>query len=344
MGADNYNMDSIHKADINNTLGITDYQRGDPKSRTATEGQIVQNAANIRIEERRDIIYDFVIECTRKLVALIQAFSSQEEFLNIADEEFDEDFVEFLKDEHGFNPKIPFLRMSKKDIQGEYNYEFNIEDMIVRPKEVQLQQLTNLLNVYLANPIGIQALEDNDVSIAKAVKKSFELAGVDMNELKYGGPQQLTSEQENQMFLSGMEVPEPHRKDDDDEHIISHNRTAMEVEEKLKSGMQQVQMIQSEIQQASQFMSGPNAQVAPETAQMAQDKINELQQQLQEISRQMEPVQNILRKMKLHTQNHDKARQKKDQMKMRRSLSPMPMGQPAASQQVNMQAQANQVS
>lgn len=344
MGQDNYAMDGVLQEDINNTLGITDYQRGDPKSRTATEGQIVQNAANIRIEERRDVIYDFVIECVRRLVAMIQTFGEEEEFLNIADEDFDEDFVEVLKNDYGFNPKIPFLHMKKKDIQGEYNFEFNVEDMIVRPKEIQLQQLTNLMTVYLGSPMGIQALEDNDVSLAKVVKKSFELAGVDMNELKHTGPQQLSAERENQMFLAGMEVPEPHRKDDDDEHILSHKRTLMEVEAQLQAGMQQAQGLQMQLQELSQFSADPNAQATPETAQLAQQKVQEIQQQLDAMMLEMEPIQNIARKIKLQIQMHEENRQKKDQMKMRRSMSQMTGGmQGEAAQQVQMSQQAQQI-
>lgn len=359
MGTDNYQMVNEHKEDIRTSLAITEFQQGSTgaASTKATIGNIVQNAANNRVEESRDIIKDFVIECVRRLFAMIQKFSGDEEYLNLKDEVVDEDFVGVLKKEHGYDPKIPFLRMSREDIQGEFNFEFNIEDMIAQPKEVQAQQFTNYLTMVFSNPMIAQKFVE-EFDLSKTLKKGAELVGIDLGELKKGGPVMLSPEQENQMFLQGMEVPEPHAKDHDDEHIISHGRLEKELESQLKSGMQQAQQMmqmQQQLQAQQQEVAAQAGQVAEQAVQVAQmqgtvpsqpvqtpEMPPEIQQQLDQLTEQMQPLQNILRKIKLHRQWHDMSRQKKEQSQSYGGGGgQQPQGQPAASQQAAMQGQAN---
>lgn len=342
MGQDQYAMINEHKEDIRTSLAITEFQQGSAgnASTKATTANIVQNSANNRIEESRDIIKDFVIENVRKLFACIQAFSSDEEYINIKDEVVDEDFVDVLKKEYGYNPKIPFLRMSKQDIQGEYNFEFSIEDMIVQPKEVQAQQFTNYLSMVFSNPYITQKFIE-EFDIAKVLKKGAELSNVDLGELRKGGPVHLSPEQENQMFLNGMEVPEPHAKDNDDEHIISHGRLEMEIEGKLQAGMSEVKQLmmtmqQMQIQQQNAAMQAQQLGVVQAPPQVPQ----EIQQQIDAIKMQMEPLENILRKIKLHRQWHDLSRNRKEMGSMQIGGAQQMQGQPAASMQAQMQGQA----
>lgn len=342
MNGDELRMDALHKEDMRQSLGTTDYmQGGGSEDRTATEGQIIQNAATIRVQERRDIIYDFVIEIVRRVVALLQEFSEGQDYLNLADEELDDDFAELLKQEHGFNPNLPFLHMKKEDIQGEFNFEFNIEDMIARPKEVQLQQWINLMGVIGQNPSLQKAVDEEGVSMRKVVRKVFELAGIDLNEVKSGGPTALTVEQENQMFLKGMEVPEPHPKDKDDEHIIGHDRVIRELQTQIDDAQAQAQSVMMSAQKTAS-MADPNDPGQAQIAQSAQMKAKKL---IDQITEQMEPINNIVRKLKLHNQAHDLSRQKKEMTTYAGGMPQMPQGMPqgAARQQVDMQSQANQV-
>lgn len=347
MGQDQYAMVNEHKEDIRTSLGITEFQQGSAgaASTKATTANIVQNSANNRIEESRDIIHDFVIENVRKLFACIQMFSTDEEYLNLKDEVMDEDFVEVLKKQYGYDPKIPFLRMSKKDIQGEYNGVFNLEEMIIQPKEVQAQQFTNFLGMVFSNPLVTQKFVE-EFDIAKVLKKGAELNSIDLGELRKGGPVMMSPEQENQMFLNGMEVPEPNAKDHDDEHILSHGRLEKEIEGKLQEGQIQAQQLMMSIHQM-QSQAQEAAMQAQQMGMMAQPPQvpPELQQQIDQIVQQMEPLQNILRKIKLHRQWHDMSRQRKESSGMG-GMSPMgqqPQGQPAASQQAQMQGQARSI-
>jgi hypothetical protein len=351
MGQDNYNMDTVNKEDMRTTLGITDYQQGGAKSRTATEGNIIQNAANIRIEERKDIIYDFVIEGIRRLVAMIQTFGEEEDFINIADVDLEEDFVDVLKEKYGFNPKIPFLKMLKKDIQGEFNFTFQVDDMVSRPKEVQLQQWINLLGMIGQNPVMIAAAEEEEISFGKVLRKVMDLAGADINEVKRSGPAQIPAEVENLMFEQGMEVPEPHNKDDHDDHHLSHIKTIQILEMKLQQVMQEMQGAQQEIMgQVQQVMTGAQPQT-PEEAQALQVQAQQMQEQAQlqiqqiqiQYQQPLERLQMALRNAKLHVQAHDQKQMKKMQSKLGGGMGQQPQGQPAPNQQVQMQQQARQV-
>jgi len=349
LGNDHYRMSEVHKDDIRTTLGITEFQQGSSGSANtkATIGNIVQNSSNIRIEEQRDVIYDFVINCVRKLAAMIQEFSKENEYLNLKDEVLEEDYVGVLKKDYGFNPKIPFLKMSKKDIQGEFNFEFNIEDMIVRPKEVQLQQLTNLLGVIGSNPLMMQAVGEEDISMGKVVKKLFELASVDIEEFKKGGPAMLSPQQENQMFLNGMEVPEPHRKDHDDEHILAHMPVLQQIEGKLQEGTGHVQALQQQIQQltqAAQPQADPSGMMAPQTPDpRIQQMIQQLTQQVQQLTMALQPLEQKAKKLRLHLQAHDQNQSKKQGSPSGGvggiTGAGQPQGQPSASMQTQMQAQ-----
>lgn len=343
IGQDAYAMTNEHKEDIRITLGLTEFQQGSvgAASIKATIGNIVQNSANNRIEEKRDIIHDFVIDCVRKLFACIQTFSSDEEYLNIKDEVMDDDFVNVLKEKYGYDPKIPFLKMSREDIQGEYNFEFNVEDMIVVPKEIRAQQFTNFLSAVFSNQLLAQRFVE-EFDIGKTLKKGAELFGIDLGELKKGGPAQIDEEVENQMFKDGMEVPEPHEKDKDDKHIVSHMRLVNELETQLSQGTSGMSQLQQRIQSTSTNIDPTN----PQNIEMAQKMVENGKAQLQQIVLQLQPLQDIIRKAKIHIQWHDLNRKRKETSGMslgsggfQQSTQP----QPSASQQTGLQSQAQQV-
>jgi len=331
MGNDNYNMDSVHKEDMRTTLGITDYQQGGADSRKATEAQIITNAANVRIMERRDVIYDFVIECVRRLSALIQTFSEEEEFLNVADMEFGEDFVDYLKNDYGFNPEIPFLRMKREDIQGEYNFKFSIEDMIVRPKEVQAQQFLQFLGL-MGNPTMTAAAQEEGISLGKIFVKASELLDVDLEELKEGGPIQIPPLKENMMFKQGMEIPDPHKKDKHDEHMLIHNPVIQEITQSGQQLMQAKQQITMQIEQIR--AAGEGMVVDHEGEQMAAQKMQEIDQQLQS-------MQLMLRRVKVHMQHHSQMQNAKSMQGMGGGQQPNPQApNPNQSAQVGINAAA----
>ena len=291
----------------------------------------------------------------------MQAFSDESEYLNLKDEQVDEDYVGVLSKQYGYDPKIPFLKMNKADIQGEYNFDFQIEDMVVRPKEIQIQQLNASLQAVGANPLFAQKfLEKYDVS--KIVNKIFELNGVDIDEFKKGEGVMISAETENMMFQQGMEVPAPHEKDNHDEHIITQSRLLNELTTGLQIETNKIQQLMQNGQEQIKAMMPPQmsrpmqpgqpsqAPQNPQAMQAMQQKAQEaqqfLQQQLQQADVTLRPLQAMIRNLKLHIQLHDQAINQKNGDKMQNAgiQAPQPQNpQAAASQQVSMQRQAQQV-
>jgi len=91
-----------------------------------------------------------------------------------------------------------------------------------------------------------------------------------------------------------------------------------------------------QIQQQNAAMQAQQLGVVQEPPQVPQ----EIQQQIDQIKMQMEPLQNILRKIKLHRQWHDLSRKRKEMGSMQIGGAQQMQGQPAASMQAQMQGQA----
>ena len=287
MGADDFNMDSLNKSDMQTTLGITDFQQGIAGSdTTATEAGIIQNAANIRISEKRDVIADYVLENVERLSALIQTFSEAEEWVKISDIDLEEDFVGVLEKEHGFNPKLPFLHMKKEDYQGQFNFEFKVDDMIQKSPEVEAQQWIQ----YVSTVAPLQGvLEKEGVSISKIAIEVAKLMGLNLDKVRETGPAQISAAKEDFMFQQGMEVPEAHDKDIHDEHILSHQKVKAEIETQLQQLAQQIAQFTQIVQNG-----------------LVQDPA--ILQQLQGLSDQSQQkgdqLQMMLRRVTLHMQQH----------------------------------------
>lgn len=297
LGADDYNMAEVMINSMRMTLGITDYQQGQVAgSATATEAQIISNASNIRIMEARDVIYEFVINLIRKLSALIQTHSDESEYINISDMDVDDDLSEFFKEYYGFNPNIPFLRMSKEDIQGEFNFKFKIEEMVYRPKEVQVKQLLETIGAVSANPeFALPFFDDYDTS--KIIKDVFDMQNIQIDKYKKGSNNVIPAVVENMMFRADMEVPAPSHKDNDDEHIMINGQIRTELKAEVDKQMQKFKST----------LSG----FVPES----EEDVQLLEQAMNEMMDEMQPLKDKLRKVDLHIQAHEESRQKKEARK-----------------------------
>lgn len=288
IGQDNYAMINEHKMDMQLTLGITDYQRGDSVKRTATEASYLQAGVGNRIDERRDYIKDFVIDVVRKLGAMIQEFSHEEDYVKISDEDFNEDYIKTIKEEFGFNPKVPFIQIPREQIQGEYDYDFNIEDMIQVPKEVQFQQWTQFMGMLGPEAIGM-AIRKEGIDVSKILRKVTSLGGIDLDEVKRGSGAQLPALKENMMIDKGMEIQEPHQRDEDAEHNIIHSYYAKELKEKMMQLSKQMQEIM--------MLEQKNMQLGVMTDPQIMDTKKQIGEELQKL-------QAKLKKLELHAQKH----------------------------------------
>lgn len=231
---DLYTMDEVYKRDNDETLGITDAQKGQTTGDTKAEVLTVNNAANIRISRRRRKVKLAIIEIAKKLAALIRANDDSKTVLNVSGKMDDDDFIEFLKKEFkDFNPEVPFLEVDKQSWQGDYNFNFELEEMLERPKAVQIQQLLNTVNQLSTHPIFLEA-HAKVMDPAHVIRKAYELQGMKVEDLK---KQKLTPEipddMENEMAERGVQIPDPHEKNNHPQHIFKHLALVREMQAKL---------------------------------------------------------------------------------------------------------------
>lgn len=235
MPRDWFAMDDVFRRDNDETLGISEYMRGQAgdASTKATTVQTVQNASNIRIARRRRRIKLALLELAQKIGALIMEHDTDGASLDLGDAVEDEDFVKFLSEQYGFNKDVPFLNVSKEMYQGEYLYDFEIEEMLERPKSVQVQQLLSTIDTLGKNPIFMRPLmEESDPK--HVVRTIFELQGMHVEGLRKSKPQaQFPPELENEMAERGIDIPPPHPKDDDDMHEFTHLKLEREMQARL---------------------------------------------------------------------------------------------------------------
>ncbi len=312
MGSDHYNMSGVHKEEIRTILRITDYQQGGGDlSRKATEAEIIRSAASLSIEDSRNVVGDFAIELVRRLAAMVQQFGKPVDFINVAKEEFDDDFVKVLKDQFGYNPKTPFLGIPKGRIQGEYDYGLNIEEMVHQPKEVRAAQIQRSLGVAMQDPAEWQKFKQK-YDTDKIWEDLFSLNGVALKKYEKGGPVQIMAVIENEMFKQGMEVPEPHPKDNAMEHIIVHGPLRRELEQTVAELTAKHQKLTAGLQMIPEMMgTSPAGQTVQQTAQT----------QLTQIEAEVEKASIILRRLKLHVQAHE-SKEREEEMAMTGSAMP----------------------
>jgi hypothetical protein len=346
MGQDNYQMDGLHKTDMQTSLGITDYQKGTSIARTATEAQYLQQGLGARIEEDRETIKVFIIKIVTRVSCILQKYGSENDYIDLSQEQLTDDMTEKLKKEYNFNPNLPFLKFGRKDYQGEYEYDFAIEDMIMVPKEVQLKQRMEMFGLVTANPEAMKAFKEEGCSIGKLFRSIAELGGINLDELKKGSAVQTSSVKENLMIQEGMELPEPNERDKDDEHNVVHGQLAKQLSEELQglqSAIQSIAMLEQQNQQMASLNQESAALEAQssgveEPQQMPTQPNPQVEEQKKILAQKIEDLSNKLRRITLHMQLHVEKRDRKNSIQAGPAAQ-ISAPQTGAAQAVQMRAQ-----
>lgn len=140
---DLYNITAIVKGDINETTGITEYQRGGTSSgsATATEASIVNDGAQARMREKQGKIEMLMRDCARKLVMLKQQYQTAEKTLRIViggNSSSSKRFLDKLEalgldpvEEYGgdysdVSPTELYVKYGRENIVGEFDLEIEV--------------------------------------------------------------------------------------------------------------------------------------------------------------------------------------------------------------------------
>lgn len=108
MGAELYNYSQQIMQDMQFVSGVSEYARGAMPSirRTATEAAMIQDASNARAEEKRVTVERFITQISRKLMQLMQQFTTGDQVARI----------------NGRNGEVYWLEFTREDIQGEFDF------------------------------------------------------------------------------------------------------------------------------------------------------------------------------------------------------------------------------
>ena len=106
-----YNIDALHKDDLNNLSGVGWNQRGveAPVEKTATEAQIIDRNSNLRNSERLDSVTDYCIDVGKGILVMLQDFLTDDVALQVVD-----------------NGDKKWKRFNKDNIKGTYNIRVDI--------------------------------------------------------------------------------------------------------------------------------------------------------------------------------------------------------------------------
>jgi hypothetical protein len=130
------------REDVREIVGFSRNQMGSFEEssgrRTATEASIVKSASMIRIDERRDVMTDFLERIIRKQNQIIFDTWNDERIIDIV----------------GQDGAKYWLRFTGKEIKGEFSYKINPEEAIPEDRQTRRAEILEYIQV-AANTPGV---------------------------------------------------------------------------------------------------------------------------------------------------------------------------------------------
>jgi hypothetical protein len=176
---DVYNVGNILKREITEDVGVTAYDRGTRETGvdTAYEAGLVQGGSDIKIQEKRDIVLEFVKKNVRKLNQLLKEFATTEQVMEIV------------------GPKgSRWVSWTNKDIQGEFLEDVDVYNALPYARETEKKQAMELVAIANMNPYV------NQTRLWERVFRAFEWG----NEL-LATPEEMAQQQQQQAQQQQME-------------------------------------------------------------------------------------------------------------------------------------------
>lgn len=126
------------RQDVREMVGMGRQQSGEAPSgrRTATEMQIVQSAKELRMDERRDIVADALVDIMRKVNQVIFSNWDKEHVVQVV----------------GMDGAKYWVEYTKEAIIGEYNTRVDIESMTPSTKAMRRKEIVELIGALANNP------------------------------------------------------------------------------------------------------------------------------------------------------------------------------------------------
>lgn len=135
--ADLYNVGNILKREITEDIGVTAYNRGgrEPGVDTAFEANLIQGGADIKVQEKRDIVRQFVRDIIRKLNQILKEYADQSMVVKIVGARGER-----------------WIQWSAEDIKGEFIENVDIYSTLPFSEEVEKKQAMEMYSLAAADP------------------------------------------------------------------------------------------------------------------------------------------------------------------------------------------------
>lgn len=129
----------VIRSDTREMIGLGRNQLGESSRssrQTATESQIVQQAHDIRLGERRDIIADAITEIMRKVNQVIFKYWSKPQTVRVV----------------GVDASVYWIDYQIDEIVGEYDVKIDVESLVPHTKALKRQEIMQLIQALGKNP------------------------------------------------------------------------------------------------------------------------------------------------------------------------------------------------
>lgn len=260
MGSDYINLFSILQNNMDRTLGIPDFLRSAASSRkSASESAFIQGDVDIKRQYLGGLVKDFIIDGLDNMAALMQQFYDAKRYVPIEGE---------------LNPK--FIEYSKEEIQGEYQFDFDIEELRAS-NQSEVQQIINALNVVAAHPLLATVLQTMDP--LKLAKDIFKKMGMNLEQYQIREISEVTfvsPDKENLIALDptnpiikqfGGIMPQPKPGEDHPAHMLEHMKAIMELRDKTPTpeNLKQLEELRRHIAIHQKLQQEKDAKASPAT-------------------------------------------------------------------------------
>lgn len=134
----------IIRSDVREMFGIGRNQAGQQSGgrRTAKEASIIQQAHELRMDERRDIMADSVTEVLRKVNQVIFSFWDTPRVVQVV----------------GYDGARYWVEYTKDAIKGEYDLKVDVESLTPQTKQMKRQEIMQLMQSLGNNPMALDYL------------------------------------------------------------------------------------------------------------------------------------------------------------------------------------------
>lgn len=134
---DVYRVADALKREITEDIGVTAYGRGsrEPGVDTAYEANLIQGGSDIKVQEMRDCVREFVRKIVRKLNAILKKYADQPQVIRIAGSAGER-----------------WVRWTAEDIRGEYLEDVDIYSSMPFAPEVAKKQALETVTILSTHP------------------------------------------------------------------------------------------------------------------------------------------------------------------------------------------------